>query len=257
MQEVNTHIKLILQLQLIIPVETRRGDLEILAYNLIHWMGCTLPWESDLSDPKAVQKSKEDHMDDIDGFLAACFETPPSAIQKLLQYIVTLKFNEAPNYAKVRSILLRGLNDAGGALGKPLVFSNKKTPEKRKAVSHKSPKLKKKARAEERREDTEERTNSSTEENKNPTPKKSRKVVKKEEVKENGEDNYEGYTQAMLEIAKKKNEKKVKSKKLKSPVPSTSSGITDKKRTLRTQQPIVYYDAEDDPTPKKPIRRRK
>ncbi|KAJ8928595.1 hypothetical protein NQ314_018801 [Rhamnusium bicolor] len=44
-------------------VQTKRGDLEILVYNLIQWLGCTLPWEKNLKDPNVVHKSKEEYME--------------------------------------------------------------------------------------------------------------------------------------------------------------------------------------------------
>lgn len=62
-----------------IPVPTRRGDLEILIYNLIQWLGCTLPWENNIKDPMAVKASKEKYMADIPLFMKTCFgsKTPP------------------------------------------------------------------------------------------------------------------------------------------------------------------------------------
>lgn len=60
-------------------VPTMRGDLEVLAYNIIHWLGCKLPWEKNLSDPIVVQKSKEDNMEKTDKITKACFaeQDPP------------------------------------------------------------------------------------------------------------------------------------------------------------------------------------
>lgn len=60
-------------------METKRGDLEILAYNMIQWLGCKLPWEKDLKDPKVVQKSKEENMSNIPKFMKSCFgkDSPP------------------------------------------------------------------------------------------------------------------------------------------------------------------------------------
>jgi hypothetical protein len=41
-----------------------RGDLEILAYNLIQWLAGQLPWEKSnlLQNPAKVQQVKEDSM---------------------------------------------------------------------------------------------------------------------------------------------------------------------------------------------------
>ncbi|KAK9743746.1 Protein kinase domain [Popillia japonica] len=115
-------------------VPTRRGDLEILIYNLIQWLGCTLPWEKDIKDPLAVKASKEKHMTDIPLFMKTCFgsETPPDAIINLLKYHNTLEFNSEINYDKVKNILEKGLQSTGGSLSSPLVFKVPKSPAKRK-----------------------------------------------------------------------------------------------------------------------------
>ncbi|XP_072390276.1 uncharacterized protein [Diabrotica undecimpunctata] len=118
-------------------VQTRRGDLEILAYNIIQWLGCTLPWEKNLKDPNNVHKSKEEYMSDIPKFMKTCFtsESPPAPLVILLKYLLTLKHNSNPDYKKIKSILSNGL-DAGDSVGKPFNFSiskasSNKTPSKR------------------------------------------------------------------------------------------------------------------------------
>lgn len=231
-------------------VETRRGDLEILAYNLIHWLGGTLPWESDLTDPKLVQQSKEQHMSNIKAFLKTCLQEPPSAIENLLKYINSLKFNDAPDYKKMHTILLAGLKEAGGAPGKPLMFGSKKTPEKRKAAAE--PKGAKKGR---KKLYVEEKMNSSTEENKRPVVEKKsgKKTVKGEEAL-NGDNDYNGYTAAMLEVVQKREKNKKGGKTVVSPVPSTSSGETGSKRTLRMHQPVTYCES---PVMPKKLKRKK
>ena len=42
-----------------IGAKSRRSDLEVLGYNLVHWMSGTLPWLDSLADPKQVQVSIE------------------------------------------------------------------------------------------------------------------------------------------------------------------------------------------------------
>ncbi len=39
-----------------IGAHSRRSDLEILAYNLVHWISGTLPWMDNLTNPKFVTK---------------------------------------------------------------------------------------------------------------------------------------------------------------------------------------------------------
>lgn len=71
---------------IIFIVPTRRGDLEILAYNIIHWLGGQLPWDNNLKDPNVVQQSKENAMNDVKSFVESCFDSldsnVPSEIKK-------------------------------------------------------------------------------------------------------------------------------------------------------------------------------
>ncbi|XP_050295626.1 serine/threonine-protein kinase VRK1-like [Anthonomus grandis grandis] len=116
-------------------VQTRRGDLEILAYNLIQWLGCKLPWEDRLGDPKKVQSMKEECMETVPGMIKACFGTKsyPNAIVEYLKYLQTLKFNTEPNYEKIKEIFLAGVEEGGGKVGTAFGFSGK-TPLKRVAT---------------------------------------------------------------------------------------------------------------------------
>uniref|UniRef100_A0A6P7GIP7 non-specific serine/threonine protein kinase n=1 Tax=Diabrotica virgifera virgifera TaxID=50390 RepID=A0A6P7GIP7_DIAVI len=120
-------------------VQTKRGDLETLAYNLIQWLGCTLPWENDLKDPESVQKSKEEYMASVPKFIKACFDkrSPPGPIVDFLNCLVSLEHNSTPDYKTIRKIFLSGIT-GGDALGKPFQFvvpeskSPKTSPAKRK-----------------------------------------------------------------------------------------------------------------------------
>lgn len=67
-------------------VPTRRGDIEILLYNLIHWLGGVLPWEKCLTNPVSVQESKEKHMKTPDQFLKTCFGSKPVPSEQNLLY---------------------------------------------------------------------------------------------------------------------------------------------------------------------------
>lgn len=39
-----------------------RGDLEILGYNLVHWLNGSLPWEKDISNAAIVENEKIEMM---------------------------------------------------------------------------------------------------------------------------------------------------------------------------------------------------
>ena len=60
-------------------VATRRGDMEILGYNLLQWLASKLPWENCLSDPVKVQQQKTQSMEDIAGLMKKSFpkSSPP------------------------------------------------------------------------------------------------------------------------------------------------------------------------------------
>nr|XP_023016800.1 serine/threonine-protein kinase VRK1-like [Leptinotarsa decemlineata] len=127
-------------------VQTRRGDLEILAYNIIQWLGCVLPWEKKLKDPVAVHNMKEENMASVPKFIKACFEkrSPPGPVVDFLNCILTLDHNSAPDYKTIRKIFLSGVDGKDG-LGKPLQFSPiTKSPTKRKAEVKKTPTPKRK-----------------------------------------------------------------------------------------------------------------
>ncbi|ENN78158.1 hypothetical protein HUJ04_004450 [Dendroctonus ponderosae] len=111
-------------------VPTRRGDLENLAYVLIQWLGGTLPWEDNLSDPKTVQKSKEKHMSSAKEMVKACFGSKPhpKAISTYITYVLSMDFDTPPDYKKVRSIFESGLKEARERVGAPLTFHTSLTP---------------------------------------------------------------------------------------------------------------------------------
>ncbi|KAJ4436629.1 hypothetical protein ANN_16760 [Periplaneta americana] len=62
-----------------VGVSTRRGDLEILGYNLVQWMTSKLPWENNLRDSVHVHQQKNKYMDNIPEFVKKCFQktNPP------------------------------------------------------------------------------------------------------------------------------------------------------------------------------------
>ncbi|CAG9829101.1 unnamed protein product [Diabrotica balteata] len=121
-------------------VQTKRGDLETLAYNLIQWLGCVLPWENDLENPEDVQKSKEEYMSSVPKFIKACFDkrSPSGPIVDFLNCLLSLEHNSTPDYKTIRKIFLSGIT-GGDALGKPFQFSvpdsksPKTSPNKRKS----------------------------------------------------------------------------------------------------------------------------
>lgn len=97
-------------------VPTMRGDMEILAYNVVQWAGTLLPWEAEklLANPVKVQESKEKHMKDVGGFMKYCFKKDiPKPINEYVKYVATLKYNDKPDYSKCRKFFEAGLKELG------------------------------------------------------------------------------------------------------------------------------------------------
>lgn len=104
----------------------RRGDFEILGYNMLQWMCGRLPWESNLTDPEYVASQKNKYMSDIPLLINACFpaKNAPAVMGKFLEMVAQLKFDEKPNYDKFRQLLRQGLKDGGFPDNGVLVFPN-------------------------------------------------------------------------------------------------------------------------------------
>ena len=56
-----------------IGAHARRSDLEILGYNLVHWMSGQLPWMDNLTNFQYVHMQKNGFMNEIPSFLLRCF----------------------------------------------------------------------------------------------------------------------------------------------------------------------------------------
>lgn len=110
-------------------VLTRRSDIEILAYNLFQWLGNTLPWEKDLSNPVNVQSEKIKFFKNLNKlkdypnmpgkvldnkvflftcltYILICFL---ESFVKFFKYIDTMKHDTEPDYQKIRSFLLENV----------------------------------------------------------------------------------------------------------------------------------------------------
>lgn len=91
---------------------SRRGDLEILGFCLLQWLCSRLPWENNLENKDYVRDSKIRYMKDIPGLMKVCFpsESHPDEISKYLNYVSKLKYDEVPDYNKLRSLFKSGLS---------------------------------------------------------------------------------------------------------------------------------------------------
>ncbi|XP_030905348.1 serine/threonine-protein kinase VRK1 [Melopsittacus undulatus] len=93
---------------------SRRGDLEILGYCMIHWISGHLPWEDNLKDPDFVRDSKIGCRD-ISVLMDKCFpdKNKPNEIAKYMEKVKLLSYEEKPVYQHFREILLQGLKAIG------------------------------------------------------------------------------------------------------------------------------------------------
>ncbi|XP_054371207.1 serine/threonine-protein kinase VRK1 isoform X2 [Molothrus ater] len=94
---------------------SRRGDLEILGYCMIHWLSGHLPWEDNLKDPNFVRDSKIRCRDNISILMDKCFpgKNKPDEIAKYMEKVKVLSYEEKPVYQHFREILLQGLKAIG------------------------------------------------------------------------------------------------------------------------------------------------
>jgi len=91
---------------------SRRSDLEVLAFNMIHWLNGTLPWIKLSADPKKVQAAKEAYVKDLDSNI----KNLPKSVQEFVKYSVNLKFDQEPDYDMLRSLFQAEVKKAGNKL---------------------------------------------------------------------------------------------------------------------------------------------
>ncbi|XP_072933903.1 uncharacterized protein [Epargyreus clarus] len=115
-----------------IGAHSRRSDLETLGYNLLDWLTGTLPWKTTdvLAEPDLVHALKKNFMGDIKLLLKTCFKTEfyPQFMEKYLQYVTSLDFNERPDYEYCRSLFKSELLKNGWVLDKDLSVNFVETP---------------------------------------------------------------------------------------------------------------------------------
>ncbi|KAK5881989.1 hypothetical protein CesoFtcFv8_020624 [Champsocephalus esox] len=128
---------------------SRRGDLQILGFCLLHWLCGSLPWEKLLRNPTQVQEAKARLMDNLpDSVLELSVRGASTGeVEAFLSYVKTLDYQEKPNYKHLKVLLASvhtgGLDfsvpqePAGGSTTKPTrekKAGRVKRPPKAKAV---------------------------------------------------------------------------------------------------------------------------
>jgi len=109
-----------------IGAHSRRGDLETLGYNLVHWASGFLPWK-DTEDPEYVQAQKTGFLENVETFLVKCFKPAPfpPILKEYFDYICELEFRTKPDYKHIRKMLGQALDDLGSAPHTKLQFGKK------------------------------------------------------------------------------------------------------------------------------------
>jgi len=91
---------------------SRRSDMEVLGFNIIHWLTGSLPWVGIANNPTKVQAAKEAYMKDLTKNVAGL----PKPVQDFMKYVVGLKFEEEPDYNKLRMFFTAEVKKCGGKL---------------------------------------------------------------------------------------------------------------------------------------------
>jgi len=93
----------------------RRSDLEVLGFNLVHWVTGTLPWMNILASCDKVHAAKQVFMEGLPGTVAGV----PKPIQDFLKYVQGIEFTSEPDYDKCRNMFIAPLKKSGlGSSGK-------------------------------------------------------------------------------------------------------------------------------------------
>ncbi|XP_041921438.1 serine/threonine-protein kinase VRK2 isoform X1 [Alosa sapidissima] len=90
---------------------SRRGDLEILGYCLLHWLCGTLPWLSVLRNPTQVQEAKAKLMSNLPESVTQLSSTASGNVE-LAQFMVNVKalgYKERPDYQALKRALSKGV----------------------------------------------------------------------------------------------------------------------------------------------------
>ncbi|XP_037127904.1 serine/threonine-protein kinase VRK1-like isoform X2 [Syngnathus acus] len=89
---------------------SRRGDIQILGFCLLHWLCGSLPWDNDLKNPVKVMEGKARLMDKLPESvkqLSVC-GTSTDEVASLLLYAKSLGFQDKPDYQRLRQMLSTG-----------------------------------------------------------------------------------------------------------------------------------------------------
>jgi vaccinia related kinase len=113
-------------------VPSFRGDLEILFYNILHWLGGRLPWLT-ITDGARVQQAKLTARSDPSGFVRSIFTNKNSITSKMLdaltqfyREIIEMNYTDKGDYQRLREIITGKSRQRRSSIGavssrKPLI----------------------------------------------------------------------------------------------------------------------------------------
>ncbi|KAK9507602.1 hypothetical protein O3M35_007422 [Rhynocoris fuscipes] len=107
-------------------VPTRRGDLEILGYNLLQWLNSSLPWEN-VKNKEKVHEMKKEFMSNVSKYMVQHFTNVPKVLCTFMEYISKLKYDESPDYTFCKNLFIKELGKLKVPIGGELIFTNNKT----------------------------------------------------------------------------------------------------------------------------------
>ncbi|KAG7269747.1 hypothetical protein CRUP_008967 [Coryphaenoides rupestris] len=89
---------------------SRRGDLQVLGFCMLHWLCGTLPWAGVLRNPAQVQEAKAQLMDNLPGSVQQLSTGGEATdeVARLLLYVKSLGYQDCPDYQRLRALLGRG-----------------------------------------------------------------------------------------------------------------------------------------------------
>ncbi|KAL2083181.1 hypothetical protein ACEWY4_020954 [Coilia grayii] len=98
---------------------SRRGDLEILGYCLLHWLCGTLPWLPLLRDPTRVQEAKAKLMSNLPDSVTQLSGTAAGSAElaRFMLRVKTLGYKDRPDYQALKLILSEGVPNASRGQG--------------------------------------------------------------------------------------------------------------------------------------------
>lgn len=131
---------------------SRRGDIEVLLYNLVEWMGGVLPWDTLGEDPTvrphAFHTLKIGAFQDPHKFLRECFKKHasnpddesevcyPNLMLNLMEFIDNTPFHEAPDYQRLRVLFVTEMYKSKAAPEEEVTLNiEMTTPQKKKLIN--------------------------------------------------------------------------------------------------------------------------